>query len=662
MKKKHWVIPLLALVLAQATFVTLSASTEPVPQPAHEVKAAGDLRVTLRAGSGATIPFRTRNGRTEHGVPPETQSVPHLVLHRNGALTATAERTLIVEVDGIQVPPAGMTVTVQLETQHGDPDLGGGPDHRITVWRESHWVPAQAGTALLVQHEFDAVVTAGSEMVTTPTDYLRVVIALWDERHPLADPYLEYGRDFALLLENQELALLPEVQEESIGAAPDQLVLYYCDMFPFRKRIGDTATWLRREEVPGYLQGELVPAMVEAFRVQTDEWGFPWYQAWTSYRPGEDAERLSVALSDGVTWFHGRAPDRGHAGISIANNDSAHYATLTDAVMSNFHHELFHNLQRNINLEVGGDGDVSGADEAWAFFSEGTAVLASSVGQPEVQFARTVIPRAYLAYARLFPLNESYQEMDPYRAALYWRFLYEQCGGMVDGVQNPAAGMQIIRNALKVLYSGDVVDITKTTDLIGYLPAIMDRALADTPSCPFHSHSESLVHFARTLYALRLEGGRCTAPGDPHRCGFYDPNRAYRDPLVSTITFTGETLTFDNASQPYPAGVKSSFGIDLIDVILEPAARGQSLTIELHGALNAGARFSVQVWGLMAGENLSPRSEPITLVGRPEAAGRLVYTLAALERDQINRLGLIITRLDAHESSDPAGEYTLILL
>ena len=62
------------------------------------------------------------------------------MLRRNGALTAPAERTLIVEVTGITVPPPGVTVVLKVETQHGDPDLGGGADNRILVWRESRWI------------------------------------------------------------------------------------------------------------------------------------------------------------------------------------------------------------------------------------------------------------------------------------------------------------------------------------------------------------------------------------------------------------------------------------------------------------------------------------------------------------------------------------------
>ncbi|MEJ2212049.1 MAG: hypothetical protein P8129_23865 [Anaerolineae bacterium] len=150
------------------------------------------------------------------------------------------------------------------------------------------------------------------------------------------------------------------------------------------------------------MQRQLIPAMIEAFRTQADEWQAPWHEAWTSYRP-QDGRRLSVALSEGKTWFHGPAPLHGHAGISVnVDGGFAEYETLLDGIMSNFHHELFHNYQRSLYQHYGGNGDVDGKADAWQFFSEGTAVLASSIGQPDVQFSRSWGARAYLSQARSF--------------------------------------------------------------------------------------------------------------------------------------------------------------------------------------------------------------------------------------------------------------------
>jgi hypothetical protein len=671
------------------------------PEPSGLAQAVSVPTATLRAASGAAITFVTQNGQTVGEVPPQALELPHLVLDRNGTLTESDERTLIVEVIGIDVPPDGVTVTLKVESQHGDPDLGGGSDNRIPVWDESQRIANTLGvthtgvTAVFV-HEFDATVISGTERMPTPTDYFRYDITVLGTNHSVANPLHAFSEDYAFLMENQWIAPLPEVQEESAGAAPDELIVYYCDMFPFQKSIHDPTTWLPRRDVTAYVGSELVPQMVEAFRIQTDEWGFTWYHAWTSYRSGKDAERLSVALADGQTWFHGEAPSRGNSRMSIKvkGGDNARYDTLTDGLMSTFHHELFHNLQRNINLHNGGSGDVGGAEGAWQFFSEGTAVLASSVGQPAVQFAPTSALRAFMAHARNFvrgdgtvgDLNRSYERMSPYHAAIYWRFLYEQCGGMKDGVEDSGAGMEVIRRALTELYSGkaigvaqklprilsrifpakstklkmdDSIDISSSTDLIGTVPEIMDRALEGS-SCPFKTYEDSLVAFAGAIYGLQLDGGRCIEPGTPAGCGLYDPHHLYHGPSRNTITFAG-------ADQEYQEGIGSSFGVDFVEVILDPAADGQPLTLEFFGAPGAGAEFDVQLWKLLdPGGGARPQRIPTPTIApesltRVNADGRQFYVVPAIDTSVHNRLGLIITRLDAKENSDPIGEYTVVL-
>jgi hypothetical protein len=438
-------------------------------------------------------------------------------------------------------------------------------------------------------------------------------------------------------------------------------------MSPFQNSIHDPATWLHREDVPAYVQEELLPRMIDAFRRQTDDWRFPWYDAWTSWRPGEDARRLSIALTDGWTWYHGRAPYRGDSKISFkaTGGDLVGYDTLTDALMSSYHHELFHNLQRNIHQKIAGHGSVSGELDSWGFFSEGTAILASSVGQPRVQFAPGARARDYMFHANQFlknagpnsDLDTSYENLFPYRAALYWRFLYERCGGIED----PASGMQVIRRTLTVLYSGDVVDITSSTALVENLPEIMDRALEGS-LCPFKTHAESLVAFARAIYALRLDGGRCTerrARG-PAGCGFYDPHNLYHDPPIDTITYTGADLE-------YRDGIKSSFGMDFVDVVLDPTANGEPLTLKVHAAPGAKAEFNVQLWKLM---DSGGDGKPLRVTGPSSGAematrtnfdGQLVFEIPSIDVSEYNRLALIITRLDAQESVDPFGAYTIVL-
>jgi hypothetical protein len=640
--------------------------------------------IAVRAASGATIGFRTQNGQTMDDAPSVALDLPHLVLYRNGALTRPDERTLILMVSNLVPPPSGMTVTLTLQTYHGDPDLGEASENRITVWRALKWLggsPELDGTGgtVVFEHEFGATVMSGTQRVATPTDYFRIDLTIADEGLSASGPVYRYSEDYAFLMESQWIAPLKQEQASPGSATPEDLTVYYCDMFVFQRDLNDPTSRLRRGEIPRYVQRELVPAMVEAFRVQTEDWGFAWKQAWTSYRAEDGRKRLSVALTDGETWFHGEAPLRGHSGISLRTKGetNANYDTLTAGLLSTFHHEMFHNLQKGMVQEFGGHGDVDGKEDTEGFFSEGTAVLAESVAQPDTQFAQTSDRRAYISRANGFlgrtnfhgELNSSYGKMTPYHAAIYWRFLYEQCGGMENGTEDPAAGMRVVREALEVLYSEAIVDTRSSTDLVGTLPAVMDQVLSgrEAALCPFETFRESIQQFARAIYGLRLEGGRCTAPGTPTGCGFYDPNSLYFNPPVSTITYRGERVTFAAEDQPYPRGIKSSYGIDFVDVVPDPGTQGQSLTIEFSGAPGGNTEFSVEIWKLMdSGTPDSPSKGMLQVVGPPQLTrkatdGRSFYTISGIDTGIYNRLGLIITRLDSEEDSDPIGTYTIVL-
>ena len=326
-----------------------AVATQSVAAPAVDAPA-----IAVSASSGATIEFRTQNGETVDGVPAQAMQIPHLVLHRNGALTAAHERTLVVKVSGIAVPPGGITMTLSVETQRGDPDRGGALGARIPVWHEVRWIAdstASTGGAAEFTLEFQPAMMLGADVIPTPTDYFRYRVTA-AAAGDVASRLL-FEQEYAFLMEDQVVVALPPVQEMTGGAAPDELVLYYCDMIPYQNRVADATYRLSRAEVPAYVQSQLAPRMAEAFRVQSDVWGFPWYEEWTSYRGGDDTERLSVTLHDGKTWFHSAAPAGGDSRISLNTSDnigSASYAGLTERLMSSYQHELFHNLQRNISL------------------------------------------------------------------------------------------------------------------------------------------------------------------------------------------------------------------------------------------------------------------------------------------------------------------------
>lgn len=234
---------------------------------------------------------------------------------------------------------------------------------------------------------------------------------------------------------------------------------------------------------------------------------------------------------------------------------------------------------------------------------------------------------------------------------------------MSDGVLDAGEGMRVISNALTTLYSGEIVDITKSDDLIGQLPSIMDHVLADTPSCPFATYDESLTQFAQAIYALRVADGRCLEPGVPAGCGFYDPHHQYVNPPADEITYDGRTLLHDTSGQAYPAGIGSSFGMDFVEVLLDPAAESQSLELTFSTPDDSLGEFQVQLWELHdSGDAGSTRVVKASQVlTASEADGSLVHTIPMLDTNDVNRLGLVITRLDTHESQDDGGDYTIAL-
>jgi hypothetical protein len=238
--------------------------------------------------------------------------------------------------------------------------------------------------------------------------------------------------------------------------------------------------------------------------------------------------------------------------------------------------------------------------------------------------------------------------MEGISTAIYWRFLYEQCGGL-----------EVIRQALITLYSGEIVNINETADMVSWLPEILNQTLANA-SCPFTTYQESLNAFAQALYALHMQEGRCKVPGESGICGLSDPNHMYNSPTTSKLSYSGEVLNYGASEQNRPAGVPSSFGTDFIEIEIGPDADGQSLMLEIFGEDGAAATFNIQVWELtLTGKQIASASEVVTLLASPE--GHVKHTIPNIDTSIVHRLAVIITRVDAQESADPIGAYTLVV-
>ena len=636
-------------------------------QEAYADSASPSLTVTLKTATNATILFKAENGKEVNAPAPQVRKIPHLVLNRNGVLTPSFERTLLLSLDNLVVPKSGLYAHLIIETQHSDPDLGRKNRKRVQLLNETKFIPYSGEAQQLVSVGFNIVVQGflkrQQKSIRTPTDYYSYRLIVVD---PQGNILREISEEYAFLMENQWRVPLPKVLEASPNAAPNELLIYYCDMIPFQADLRDPDTQIPRQAVGRYIQTELIPAMMDAFETQTNLWGLPWYKEWSNYRTDEDPKTLSVALGEYSTWFHGPAPSIGHALISIrVDGGFREYSNITDGILSVFHHELFHNQQRNINLHFGNKGNIAGKDEAWKLFTEGTAVLASFVGQPTVQFEPATRMRAYLKRANAFigsdgqfigDLNRNYQEA-PYHFAIYWRFLYESCGGIKDGLEDPATGMKVIHHVLETLYKGEIVNVNSSNDVAAGLPRILNVALQDTPTCPFHTYEESLIHFARAIYLLRLENGRCSTSYNSTYCGFYDPQRLYQIPNAEDHMIQAGSTTQINGA------IATSYGIDLIELQLDPSTEGKTLKLTFKDISDPEDEFNVELWKNKTLENTSGPEAYSDQTSEPRSRrtenGFLALEIGDISMDDFNNLGLIITRMDPHENVEASGSYLI---
>jgi hypothetical protein len=267
------------------------------------------------------------------------------------------------------------------------------------------------------------------------------------------------------------------------------------------------------------------------------------------------------------------------------------------------------------------------------------------------------MPRSYLKRANaflgsdgIFPggLNTSYTEI-PYNTALYWRYLYEQCGGINNGVEDPATGMQVIRHVLETLYSGNTANINASTSVIADFPQILDVALYQTPTCPFHDYEESLVLFTRAIYQLRLEDGRCTTIPPSSACGFFDPNKLYSIPGEESYSIVKDGRTSIDGS------IRSSFGVDLIKISTDPSLTGKSLKILFKGSPSLDYTYNIELWP--HAENEAGTDRPI--VSRQSRSGAMIITIDKLNVEEFPALDLVITRTDTNENISQPGQYTI---
>ncbi len=610
-----WII---ALALTISGCVATAAAQEPV-----QMGASAGLQVTLSAPH-STISWDVRD--------PARQKfeLPLLHLHRERQATAAAERTLTLQLVGL-----GAATEIQLEAVSQHVNVSTGVSHRET---ESFFSdrPCIAEDPCTVEWTFDA--TMPSDLYT-----LRVKdqagVTLWESRERPA---------FVAL----------DTWDVELGEYTARV--YYATLFPFARGENDLDNRLSPHQVTGFVEQAFLPIIRETWQTQFVAWGFG-----DAVHPDWDSDNVieivitdpPYALLDGTGTYSRFTDDDGQLYPErriwwfAANNSFQAYDTLENAYKAVFAHEFFHLMQWNVLLSAGeasaGEASTGRPTNLWISWIEGHGRFAATVQYPELEMSQehlAVENSAYASGANRFlslHLNTSYSSLEAdrgnkYDSALYWRFLYEQYDDM-----------DLIRTALEemVHHFGP--------DTVRGMKEAMDAALARVDG-PFHSFEESLVAFAQATYALRLENGRLMTSHDAGDWAFFaDPDQVYVEPpLEAELAFTDVPLSYTGA-------VPTAYGMDFVEVELGHSSRGQPLTVRFQGQ-GATARFSVQIWPLGPGY-----ARPRALTAQPETVpqsgdGAHVYVIPRVD-PQFDRLALIITRVDPHETTDPLGEYQLTL-
>jgi hypothetical protein len=558
--------------------------------------------------------------------------LPLVYLHRERAAAAEADRTLEISLSGLS---GGGAIQIEVISHH--PDISTNAPHSAT---RRFRLPNR----LCTQDE-PCVLRWPLDPATMRSDFyhLRVKDAsgnmLWDDAYPERP-------DFAAL-DTWDLAL-------GRGYAAR---VYYATLFPFARGENDLENRLPPGAVTDFVEGQFVPIITETWQVQAEGWGFgdPLHPDWDGDRIVEIiVTARPFALFGGTGTYSGSVdvagrpiPERRVWWLSSLNN-FALYDSLEDAYAATFAHEFFHLMQWNVRLS-------SGRPESYwlNLFVEAQASLAASVQYPEIEMVKAgrgaQVPEFVRAANHFLTqrLNTSYAELeaDPaarYDFALYWRFLYEQLEDMA-----------VLRAGLEEMARH------RDAGSVSALRAAMDATLSRFDG-PYRTFEESVVAFARANYALRLENGRCTEE-TAAECGalYRDPDAVYLEPPLEAVLDYGSGDATGDTGLTYTGAIPSSYGMDFIDLRLDPALNGQPLRLRLEGK-GEGTRFSLQVWQLGPGP-LKPRA----ITREPEIAprdqhGTHLYVIPQVDARAYYRLALIITRLDPGEATD-AGAYSIVV-
>jgi hypothetical protein len=637
MNGARWTVTALTLL----ALVTLLAQTGCEATALGENSWQADGIAPVVSENGATSPLqvtlvapRTTTSWDAREPNPARFNLPLLYLNREGLAAPEAERTLEIQLAGLVDSTA-----LRFEAVSFHADVTTGEPHRMIQQFVTPERPCTSETPCTVRWTQDPSTMHSDIYYLTIQDLAGHT--LWHNPVP--------GRpDFVAL----------DTWDVEIGQYIARVT--YATLFPFARGENDLASRLRPAEVADFVEHRFLPLISDTWRVQAEGWGFgdPIHPEWD----GDGLLEVFVttppfALFGGTGTYtisldsQGKPYPERRIWWFSSNTAFQAYDTLENAYRAVFAHEFFHTMQWNVILNSGC------SPHKWNnVFIEAQGKFAPSVQYPELELLRTHLESVRSEYSGAAQryldqrLNDSYRDMEAdltnkYDAALYWRFLYEQYGDM-----------DIVRAALEEMACG------YQTNIEAGLAPVMNATFARFDG-PFRDFEDSLIAFARANYALRLAHGRCVSTGSGV-CGdeYRDPHLMYADPpLEAELTYAGSALTYDDA-------IPNGYGIDLIEVQLDPRLHTQPLTVTFQ---SDGARFNVEVWKLAGGTTLLSRladdsiklqactTAPETML--PVGEDLFVTSIPQLDVEKFDHLALIITRLDADQVGGRSGNYRILL-
>jgi len=562
---------------------------------------------------------------------PKSFELPLLTLHEQQQATLADKRTLTLQISGLA---AGTQVELLAVSWHNNPTTG--EHHRMSEFLSLPERDCSIHDPCTLHWTWDA----GAAL----SDFYRIVLrdedggVLWQNPDP----------------ERPDLVAVDTWQVDIDDYA---VRISYAVLFPFSRGEQDVEHQLAPTDVHAFIGEQFVPIVVDTWQTQIGEWGFgPIHSDW-------DADGIveiffacpPFALADGIgtytvsTYADDRPYPERRIWLRTDEELLGRYDSLESGFKVLFSHEFFHTVQWNVRL--------SGAAPAnrWPnVIVEAQAIAAVTVQYPEIELAPDHLATSASQYglaARRFleqRMDASFADLEAdethrYDAALYWRFLYEQFGGM-----------DVFRAALQEMTRRPTDTSTAALD------RVMDAALARLEG-PFETFEQSLVAFAQANYALRLENGRCTEE-DLAACtgGYHDPHRMY------TIPGREASIRYQGMAASYEGTISAGYGSHLVEIHLDQTLDGQALTIE---CLSEDTSLSLQVWKLRT-DPLGARNPaqgltgvfaqtPVSVRVEGDCRSGCRYEIADLDLESYDRLAVILVRLDANQDESGSGAYRL---